>query len=70
MTNELKPLRTRLDAARKNTKIELRVFEIDYLISFVLSGMMSIEPLRKYHRSGNGLGSAGCRTLGIVLGAG
>lgn len=35
MTDELKPLRTRLDAARKNTQIELRVFEIDYLISFV-----------------------------------
>jgi predicted nucleotidyltransferase component of viral defense system len=48
MTAELKPLRTRLDAARKNTKIELRVFEIDYLISFVLSGMMSVDALRTH----------------------
>ena len=48
MTYDLKPLRTRLDALRRNTTIELRVFEIDYLISFVLSGLMSVEPLQKH----------------------
>jgi predicted nucleotidyltransferase component of viral defense system len=45
---ELKPLRTRLDAARKSTNIELRVFEIDYLISFMLSGMMLVDTLRTH----------------------
>ena len=47
MSDQLRPLRTRLDAARKNSMIELRVFEIDYLISFVLVGLMSVDVLKR-----------------------
>jgi predicted nucleotidyltransferase component of viral defense system len=42
---ELKPLRKRFDELRKSSSVQLKTFEIDYLISFVLAGISGVDSL-------------------------
>jgi hypothetical protein len=49
MTEQLGSLRSRLDKIRRSTPaINLRAYELDYVISFLLVGLMQVDELRQH----------------------